>query len=134
MEQPYKNDMLGQWTCETPTNSKSTNLLLPTPQENPQRRRRRRSFFNKYQCWPSSLSQLCAFSALCCFPGAVWKLHVHPIRGVTSGQSVCLRSWDDDMRDRVNEAQLPPDGDAAHPPGGAAGPSPQQRAHSIQVS
>lgn len=73
------------------------------------------------------------FRSLCCFTGAVWKLHIHPIRGVASGQSVCLWCSDDDVHERVNAAQLPA-GVAADPPGGATGASSQQRAHSIQVS
>lgn len=62
----------------------------------------------------------------------MWKLHLHPLRGVTSGQSVCLRRYDDDWYQRVDAAQFPA-GAPADPPGGETGASAEQRAHSVEV-
>lgn len=66
-------------------------------------------------------------------PGAVRKLHLHPVRGVASGQSVCLRRRHDDGHQRVDAAQFPA-GAAADAAGGAAGAPAEQRAHTVQVS
>lgn len=65
--------------------------------------------------------------------GAVRKLHLHPVRGVASGQSVCLRHRHDDGHQRVDAAQFPA-GAAADAAGGAAGAPAEQRAHTVQVS
>lgn len=74
-----------------------------------------------------------ALRYLCWFTGAVWELHIHPVRGVASGQSVCLRCSHDDVYERVDAAQLPA-GAPADAAGGATGASSQQCAGSVQVS
>lgn len=67
------------------------------------------------------------------FPaGTVWELHTSPVRGVTSGQSVCLRCHDDDGPQGADAAELPA-GAPADAAGGAAGASAEQRPHSVQV-
>lgn len=71
--------------------------------------------------------------ALSSFLGTVWDVHIHPLRGVASGQSVCLRCHNDDGSQRPDAAQLPA-GAPADPAGGEAGVSAEQRAHSVQVS
>lgn len=65
--------------------------------------------------------------------GAVWKLHVHPVRCVASRQSVCLRRLNDDLYQRINATQFPA-GASSHPAGGETGASAEQCPHSVQVS
>lgn len=80
-----------------------------------------------------SRSQRTVPNRLRCPPaGAVRKLHLHPVRGVASGQSVCLRRRHDDGHQGADAAQFPA-GASADPAGGAAGAPAEQRAHSVQV-
>lgn len=64
--------------------------------------------------------------------GAVRKLHIHPLRSVTSGKSVRLRCHNDDWYQRLDPAQFPA-GAPAYPAGGEAGASAQQCTCSVQV-
>lgn len=74
-----------------------------------------------------------SFAPLTIPAGAVRKLHIYPVRGVASGQSVCLRRHHDDRHQGVDAAQFPA-GAAADAAGGAAGALAQQCAHPVQVS
>lgn len=68
-----------------------------------------------------------------CFPpGAVWELHLHPLRGVASGQSASLRCYDDVVYQRTDAAQHPA-GDHSHSAGGQTGAPAEQRARSVRV-
>lgn len=64
--------------------------------------------------------------------GAMWKLHIHPLRSVTSGQSVCLWCHNDGWYQRVDPANLPA-GAPAYTASGEAGESTQQCSCSVKV-